>query len=1260
MESPFSSFGTDALLASALQGSGMTLSKVSSAYPDIVSEMAACHPLQVAKVFSTLLTVPKLQASCLFLETLVALSLIHCRGTRKPTSKEIRSWFNALDDGPCGMMVDPSEDIFTNTVLLDDGEYTLFEGLWEGAGFYTQLAVQAISFPAPSEAIESARKSITALLKLSSEIVRRRKLERYEYGESEPVREISAKDADQGRRARNSTSFSLEDLQELQIELEDLAAFGFLPDYKDELSNSVLGNSPLDRYPLAFNNNEVIVLAPTAISSAIRYFVVEIFQENDALEAGSGLLAYAYRDLFDRVGVLGAGNRPDLEFEKTDNGFFSSVVKQVDLGRWLNLVFVIDAFDGFERGGLVELANDPFRFDEEINAAIDKAYDIASGSPNFREMVTLIVGCGIGRAISHVITAKERQNWRHQSLSAYDLLAISQIDKTEPLLIWHLLDAQDAVQQNGVGLHNINGLINLLAWAQSLDGHLIPHERMPDDFFGDNAFIIIDQNSQKQLRFDVAINTDRRLLTSPYGELLEMRKLSEDQFPTDKHLALYGHEGFLDGRGIPLAYLTDQGTVWWGEVDTPTAKRRVHAYARWQLIKTWLPRISDSLSRYLSEHKSSYLLHLTFTGNIGDGGDYNEPGSFDASLEAISVQTDPNRNAVFLEIGEGFEHGIFNAENVAERAFVTRAVQGFYQLAEQALPEDLSAKIVKEIVPNTDARQTHRYASMDIRDLLRSTLPAKLIKTNRMDEGALKLGLGWRFRERSEGSWIRGVQPCTEFLNAVTKEITGDLRAEISKYSKDALLRMCLINHEIAAVDRQQWRRTSRAILALRDQAPEARDTIIKNEFELNAVFASCRNIAEMAVCEAQEENGLLPGKLDFARMLTRAMIIFHLGNNSDCIRWGAMEPTIKITPQGDIHSNHDFSDQIVQPYAHAGTSSSIDEDIKRYPKRVTNESEPPDGGEWPNDLIFEKAFAAEMDGSIQELKILIESIEDRAVVQKIPIITERLSELSQVSTDIGELPPDVARKIIENMLLTPRQEWDAIPQGYKDRDIRFWRFKRQLSLVRRPFIALSAESDPIVMVAPGMLRESSAYLVGNYYSASFPIEQLRSSEMRRYKAKTDDARGNKFELEVRSTFQSLGWNTYHSKTLPEIFGKPLERDYGDVDLLAVSPDKKRILVIECKDLLERKTPGEIAEQISKFQGECTDGKRDLLRKHLDRLEKLQAHPEVLQAFCGVESEANIEGWLAFSRVVPMQWAWSELQSKTKIVVIDDIEQKFA
>jgi len=103
-----------------------------------------------------------------------------------------------------------------------------------------------------------------------------------------------------------------------------------------------------------------------------------------------------------------------------------------------------------------------------------------------------------------------------------------------------------------------------------------------------------------------------------------------------------------------------------------------------------------------------------------------------------------------------------------------------------------------------------------------------------------------------------------------------------------------------------------------------------------------------------------------------------------------------------------------------------------------------------------------------------------------------------------------------------------------------------------------------------------------------------------------------------------------------KILAEGLDRDYGDVDVLAWDPATRRVLLMECKDLHFHKTSGELAEQLSDFRGEIRDGKRDLLRKHLDRIDVLRGHAEGLAKYVGVANPCAIEGWVVFRNPVPM------------------------
>ncbi|ECC2650866.1 zinc chelation protein SecC, partial [Salmonella enterica] len=200
-------------------------------------------------------------------------------------------------------------------------------------------------------------------------------------------------------------------------------------------------------------------------------------------------------------------------------------------------------------------------------------------------------------------------------------------------------------------------------------------------------------------------------------------------------------------------------------------------------------------------------------------------------------------------------------------------------------------------------------------------------------------------------------------------------------------------------------------------------------------------------------------------------------------------------------------------------------------------------------------------------------------------------------------------------MSFTPRLCWRNLPDGYNSKDIASWRFRRRLSITRLPLLQLSNDSDPYLLIAPGILRESFAYMIDNYYSGSYSDSHLGPA-MRKYVGYARERDGINFNKEVAQRMSELGWQTQSEVTLTKITRQGLGRNYGDVDVLAWSPETGRVLVMECKDLQFRKTYGEIAEQLSDFLGEIKDnGKGDYLRKHLDRVETLTHFTEKVKEY---------------------------------------------
>lgn len=144
---------------------------------------------------------------------------------------------------------------------------------------------------------------------------------------------------------------------------------------------------------------------------------------------------------------------------------------------------------------------------------------------------------------------------------------------------------------------------------------------------------------------------------------------------------------------------------------------------------------------------------------------------------------------------------------------------------------------------------------------------------------------------------------------------------------------------------------------------------------------------------------------------------------------------------------------------------------------------------------------------------------------------------------------------------------------------------------------------------------------------------------MRKYAGHASLRDGHAFNAIACAKMKALGWKTHLEVTLSRILARKLKK-YGDVDVLAWDPDSGRVLIMECKDLQFLKTYGEIAEQLMDFAGGTNrDGKRDDLRKHLDRVELLKSHAAVVARFLGLKGDCQIENHLVFRNPVPMQFA---------------------
>jgi hypothetical protein len=179
-----------------------------------------------------------------------------------------------------------------------------------------------------------------------------------------------------------------------------------------------------------------------------------------------------------------------------------------------------------------------------------------------------------------------------------------------------------------------------------------------------------------------------------------------------------------------------------------------------------------------------------------------------------------------------------------------------------------------------------------------------------------------------------------------------------------------------------------------------------------------------------------------------------------------------------------------------------------------------------------------------------------------------------------------------------------------------------------------------------------------SFHEGGIPAFQARSLEMVRWIGHANHVQRTEFNLSVADRMRELGWEVEPEVRLTKLLGRSLDRDYGDIDVLAWKPTSGQVFVMECKSLQFHKTLGEVAEQLSDFRGETgSDGKPDHLMRHLERLRVLDSHAPQISKSLRLQTPIQMTGHLVFKNPVPMQFAWDKMASKIKLSLFDELDK---
>jgi hypothetical protein len=1231
------------LLAGGLEDP--TPSTLLDAHEVVKQLLDGANSFESALLFASLLLNPNYQANCVRLEALVHLALTTADGNRTLSLVKAKRCFDDLHQGSCGAREDPIEDVFVNLVITEIGEFRVLEGIWESGGFYLQRFFDVLATAPRNTFFSRLCASSQAMLTLSDRLCGRFGLTRYAVGAKYPAKVLDKNDISKDWAKR--VTFTETDLKEMGVRKSDLSPFILTDEWSQRLLEFPICQSPLQQLPLIAQDDGVAFALPSATTYAIRMYLTRSLIDGGYRTSLVQQLGNTYLRLFKHTPNFGLPRDYPLTF--SDKALKTAeCIEQIDSGRYVHKLFILDDLEGIEATG-VSGFNESYAYHANtVYDLINRAQSYSRKQAGFRRGFTLIVTCGIGRG-SGLPMPDVGADWSVEAISAPDMVTLASTKSLHLKTLWKIFDAFDRLEQAGIKVSNINGMLNLIGWMKSNDWQVIQHSQVPKAFRA-GGFLQLSTNFLLDLRVRAAVDSDRSGIRHAVKGVISCRKDRDSFFASENELPIYMPEIVETGEPIPFVYRSVK-TTWWC---TAHSNDRAALYERWMTLKTWIPRIVPPIEELGHTFAGEVSMAVTFLGCVGDGKPQAIP-SINEIRNAITIQQCQQRLIVLI-VGESFDHGLQATTNVSESALVETLCTAILQSAHVNVTDRDLSVLLKQIVPSEHARYLHVFPAKQFRDFVTSSLREKPIEIDEVDSAPIRVGLAFRVESREKGRFAtRTKKQSKQLLNAIVADLERELCSFVQKFDRESLVKKAMLNHELAMFSRQRWMRTARANVALRNPVDDVSRVITKTDVEISSPIFLSQVVAELAVCEAPLTGGIVPGELDFARMMSLGNAIAQLGGWSDAIHLDAMPPGLAITPLGDVQADTQFRNDVVLPFSSKSSEVTLEDSVARSDEYY--ESEQVDESSSVLDQQFNDAWNEEIGVELEDIRVFLDAIEDVGIRRQEAVMTLTKDELL-MSCGMASAIVD---RILDAFVLKPRATWSTIPDEFHLHDVQLWRYRRQLSAVRRPIIQITEDVDPRLIVAPGFVRECFVYVVKNYYEGTFHPRHFKTDSIKKWHGLRINQRGKNFGELVAQSLRRLGWNCWTEKNVSTLAKCGKNPNYGDVDVVAWNAVQHRLLLIECKDLYYGKTMGEIAEQLQDYRGEIRkDGskqKRDDLRKHLDRLKILNERRSIVCQSLGIAQTAAFEGWTVFKNPVPMLYAWEKFAGVVRIATFDDLAQ---
>jgi hypothetical protein len=1201
-----------------------------------------------------LLTVPSLQANTVRIEVLVHLAVAFCAGKEKPGYPELGRWLNNyLGNSQMSMYEDPVEDVFITNVNTTQGNRRVFEGIWESNDYFLQVLLDTLNSRKAPQECRDLLKPAYALLSLSEHLAERLRLQRWSVAPSKPKVNMHLGPIIQIEDKARAVTFTKADLAEFGIDLQLLSPFILQDDDKKKLIGEETGQSSLELKPLIDFGDAIVLALPNAVSPAIRRFTLTQLRKLGYLDAFNDALSVRQASQIENDALWEFREKAvSVDIPRSDDGLTPSLhswLLMYDINRYLHVVLLNDQLDILEEEGLTSYLEYPEDVLSSLEKYLIRVRDYCESLPDYIDGTTIIIIGGLGRGFGLRLSELTKRNWQWSCIRISDFLLLAS-DVQQPVQRYlKFIKQKEWVEKQDVFLMNMNGDFNLYCYWLRSDFQLVPRG-MPVD---SGAMISVGNDFVFPIREELRTSIDGHLINTVEGEFVKVVKYGRDAyFKSIQERSIYVSLNHLRYGVLAGVVESSRGSSWLivdSKADDQAVKHLL--YEMWSGFLGLFDRLIKEFEKsFFCLRSSSIEVRLNFR-ELEVQEDFIER----QSVSDPEVLIKPDQLTIEIKFPADFLINFQEHENTGETKVINAMARGLLELYKAIdklrYSEEQYSTLVNKVIGDGGLRVLHLFHTYYPIEHLLSQNNFSTTFLSHEDYVFNKLKLSEGCFDNQSTNMLVTKSECNQFLHNVVLKLWNKLKVLFSKLDRVSVLKSNLKIIEAAINDRDNWRRTAQAVIALYKSYEDVYSIAGKRESDRAFVSLAARTVIEMAICESPISGGRQASKEDIDELIALTTLLIEAATDSDAINFDLVEPKLKLYLNGEYGINRDFYDDLIKPFLRNYQKEEYEDAAESYSELYRRELNTKRTlASEIYSTTFNAAFKCEFGLTPDEAIDGFAELMDIAVEQQSIIVqTTRITLIEKLTQKRG-LSNKASEAFLKMVGLHHRPTWITPPDGYGNKDLEPWRYRRRLSVTVKPVLIFGENDFDVVIYGAGIVQQGFSYLLRRSERGHLPDKFFMTQEMKQYIGSVSNERGHAFARRVADKLSELGWQVRNEVNMSEL-GAPKKEADGDIDVLAWKPDGE-VLLIECKRLQLARTVAEIAEICRRFKGNA----KDELDKHVRRVNWVINNPASLNKIVGfLPSQKVIDSRLVTNTHVPMMYINSLPIPANKIVPISGL-----